>query len=426
MLVGNRYLPDLNESEYLSLARFAEIKTCVSGDVVTSDRSYINEESPLSILLVGTQMAVGGAQRVLLDQASWFEAHGHHVTAVFFYDKLGLHGRWQAESRFPIYNLEAYNLNANSFRKFFLLIRGLFRYWILLRREHFDVVETFTHDSNLLGLPLAWLAGVPVRVATHHGMLKDIPRWREKTHTWIINHNIANILVAVSEGTRQRALKEGVAPDRVSLIPNGIVPVSAKGVNRQDIRKSIGVGEDDIFLISVGRLVYQKAHEFLIAAMPEVLKEVPNIEVGICGDGPLHSQLEMQIKSRGLAKSVKLLGTFDRIINFLAVADIFVLPSRWEGLPMALLEAMNAGLPVVATRVEGVDEVISDGENGLLVPAEDASALSHAILLLVHQPETRLRMGIAARQRIQRTYTTDRMCSQYLVLFQSIYRSELK
>src|ERR1700690_2060063 len=161
------------------------------GDLVTSNRSYVNEKSPLSILLVGTQMAVGGAQRVLLDQASWFEANGHRVTAVFFYDKLGLHGRWQAESGFPIYNLEAYNPNANSFRNFFLLLRGLFRYWILLRREHFDVVETFTPDSNLLGLPPAWLAGVPVRVATHHGMLKDVPRWREKTHTWIINHNIA-------------------------------------------------------------------------------------------------------------------------------------------------------------------------------------------------------------------------------------------
>lgn len=371
-------------------------------------------------------MAVGGAQRVLLDQASWFEARGHRVAAVFFYDKQGLQGRWQAGSGFPIHNLEAYNPNASSFRNFFLLLRGLFRYWILLRREHFDVVETFTPDSNLLGLPPAWLAGVPVRVATHHGMLKDIPRWREKAHTWIVNHNIANILVAVSAGARQRALKEGVAPDRVSLIPNGIVPVSSKDVDRPDIRKSIGVGEDDIFLISVGRLVYQKAHEFLIAAMPEVLKDAPNIQVGICGDGPLRSQLEMQIRSLGLAKSVKLLGTFDSVVNFLAAADIFVLPSRWEGLPMALLEAMNAGLPVVATRVEGVDEVVRDGEHGLLVPVEDAGALSQAILLLVHQPETRQRMGIAARQRIQRTYTTDRMCSQYLARFHRIYQSALK
>ncbi|MFN8414020.1 MAG: glycosyltransferase [Anaerolineales bacterium] len=366
----------------------------------------------LSILFFGTQMATGGAQKVLLDQARWFKERGYKVAAAFFYDKENLCEKWQAESEFPIYVM----FSKHGKLGLYGLVVGLWNLWVLLRRNKFDVIETFTHDSNMLVLPIASLAGVKIRIATHHGVIDGFPRWRERIHSWMINHNIAHVIVAVSEKTRQSALKEGIHLDRIRVIQNGIAPVSIEGVNRFDIRKEVGFDEGDIVLLSVGRLVYQKAHEILISAMPAVLKEFQNVKLGICGDGLLRADLKTQIQSLNLSGSVKLLGKRDDVSTFLAASDVFVLPSRWEGLPIALLEAMGGGLPIIATEVEGVDEVIVQGEQGLLVPVENADALSQAILQLLRQPELRVNMGLAAKKRLRDLYSIDRMCERYLTL----------
>lgn len=387
----------------------------------------------LSILLLGTQMATGGAQKVLLDQAGWFHQHGYKAFAVFIYDKEGLQARWQTASDFPVIDLKAFRKDGKGITNGILLARGLFSLWRLLRREKIDVIETFTHDSNLLALPVAWLARVPVRVATHHGVIEGFPRWLKRLHAWMVNHNIAHKLVTVSEKTGQIALVEGVKAGRISVIQNGTTPLLIESVNRleicteqrQSVRKEAGIGADDPFLLSVGRLCYQKAHEVLVSAMPVVLQEFPNAKVGICGEGVLRKNLETQINSFGLDDSVKLFGIQNNIQKFLASADIFVLPSRWEGLPVALLEAMSAGLPVIATKVEGVDEVIVDGVHGLFAPLDDADALSQVILQLLRDEPMRARMGSAAKQRVNEMYSLDRMCERYLSLIHMLYKKRI-
>jgi glycosyltransferase involved in cell wall biosynthesis len=371
----------------------------------------------LNILLVGTQMATGGAQKVLLDQAGWFHAQEHKVTAVFFYDRENLYERWQSNAAFPIINLEAFRKGAGALINAFSLLGGLFRLWKLIRREKPQVMEMFTHDTNMLVLPLAWLAGVPVRIPTHHGMIDGFPRWRERIHTWMVNH-LSQGIVAVSDLTMKKALEEGIRAEKIIVIPNGIVPVAVDEVNRSEVRAQMGVGEKDILLLSVGRLVYQKAHEYLVAAMPAVLKENPNVKVGVCGDGVLRADLERQIQSLGLEKQINLLGMQADVTKYLAAADVFVLPSRWEGLPIALLEAMSAGLPVIATRVEGVDEVVEEGMHGILVKPESTEELVKAILQLSRDTTQRQRMGKAARLRVLNSFTVDRMCERYLNVFE--------
>ncbi len=379
---------------------------------------------PLSILFLGTQIATGGAQKVLLDQARWFHQRGHKVFAVFFYDKEDLQPSWQAVSDFPVIDLKVFQKGRAGIVNGILLIKGLFCLWRLLRREKIDVIETFTHDSNMLALPIAWLARVPVRIATHHGQIEGFSRWREFVHSWIINTNIAIVLVAVSEKTRQIALKEGVKAEHISVIQNGIDPLRFDGMQRVEVRREMGVGADDLFLLSIGRLVYQKAHEVLISAMLIVLKEYPTVKLGICGDGVLREILEDQIKSHQLEGAVRLWGRQDNVAKFLAAADIFVLPSRWEGLPIAVLEAMSAGLPIIATKVEGVDEVIDEGVHGFLVPVEDADALAQAILQLLRDPQLRARMGAAVKQRVNDMYSLDRMGEQYLALMLKLLESK--
>lgn len=368
----------------------------------------------LRILFFGTQMAIGGAQKVLLDQARWFRDHGHEVTAVFFYDKQGLQERWQDGLGFPLLTLTRVGPRARLIDRPWALAAGLFRLWVLLRRGHFDVVETFTYDSNVLALPLAWLAGVPARIATHHGIIENFPAWIERLHTRLVNARIASVLVSVSGKTLEQAIRAGIRPECNTVIPNGIPPVNLGSVNRLEIRREIGMENGGPLLLSVGRLVYQKGHEYLVHAMPRVLRTYPRAKAVICGEGALRPDLERQILELGLQTSVKLLGNRNDVGPFLASADLFVLPSRWEGLPVALLEAMGAGLPVVATRVEGVDEVVEDARQGLLVAPEDSDALASALLKLIGDPELRRQMGEAARRRIQAHYTLDIMCEKYL------------
>lgn len=365
-------------------------------------------------------MAIGGSQRGLFDQARWFKLHGLKVMVVFFYDKEGLREKWQQTVDFPVYDLQAYRYGSGLLRQTGQFIRSLWRLWILLTYERFDVVETFTHDSNLLGLPLAWLARVPVRIATHRGRIEGFPLWRQKLHSLIINIGIAHTLIAVSEQTRQAALDEGVVAERVTVIPNGVTPIDTLLVDRVASRKVLGLTENELFLLSVGRLTYQKGHDTLIQAMPKVVSRFPNTKLGICGDGPLRPQLELLIQELGLSKHVLLLGMWSDISPVLVSADIFVLPSRSEGLSRALMEAMAQGLPVVATNVGGNKNLVTDSVDGLLVPSEDSDRLGDSILQLLDHPELMMRLGTAAQTHVLQSHSTDLMCEKYYDYMQDL------
>jgi glycosyltransferase involved in cell wall biosynthesis len=368
----------------------------------------------LSILLLGTQMATGGAQKLLLDQARWFDAHGHKVTIAFIYDRDNLFHLWKESISIPIHNLKAFDRNSGFIKQTLLFISGTRKLWSLLRREKFDAVITYTHDSNTIGLPLAWLTGVRVRIGTHLGVIRDIPKWREKLHAILVNIGCIQTLIAASKGTMQNAIKEGVSPSKIQVIPNGVDFFEVHPGDREKVRKKLHVKEHELLLVAVGRLVYEKGHEFLIKAMVDVVKEFPNAKAVICGIGSLHDELSALIKSHSLENHVQLIGLWDDIPQLLSAADMFVLPSRWEGLSIALLEGMMAELPILATKVEGVEEALQDGVNGLLVAPGDSQALSRGILQLLSNPEMREQMGQAAHQQVLQGYTINAMCEQYL------------
>ncbi len=369
---------------------------------------------PYSIILLGTQMAVGGAQKLLLEQALWFQAHGYKVTVLFFYDRDNLHEKWTKTYPFEIHNLEAFDKKAGGLRSLPKLLSGLLKLWHILKQGKFDAIITFTHDSNVLGLPLAKLAGIRSRVGTHLGEIRGMSKWRDGLHTFLVNHGIIQSLIASSARTRNNAIEAGVQPEHITTIYNAIMPFDVAHIDRGSVRAKIGLKKDDVFFLAVGRLVYEKGHEFLIEAMAEVAKVDSHAIAGICGAGPLQDQLQAQIEKLNVQNNMKLLGQWDSIPEILSAADVFVLSSRWEGLPMALLEGMMAGLPVIATRVEGVDEVVQPGEHGLLAPLESPAELAQAILQLLRSPQDRQRMGRAARERVLNSYTTDRMCEAYL------------
>lgn len=377
-----------------------------------------------SILLIGTQIAVGGAQKVLLDQAAWFHAHGYRVTAAFLYDRDGLCSRWRETYPFPIHNLEAFRSGVGPVRQSLSILTGLLRLWRLLRLGDFEAVEAFTLDSNLLALPVAWLAGVPVRIATHHGWARKDSAAKRFAQNFLLKLSVVDILVAVTEGLRDQSIQEGVKPGLVITIPNGIQLYPAEKKNAKQLSKTLEIPARCTLLLSVGRLVYEKAYEVLIRAMDLVVREYPGVVLAIAGSGVLRAELQRLIDELHLTGKIRLLGDRQDVADLMVNADIFVMPSRSEGMPMALLEAMGSGLPVIATQVGGLGEVVEDHSQGILVPAEDHQKLAKAILELLHDPALRKSMGRNARRRIEERYTTERMCRQYEKLIIDLYRKK--
>ncbi len=371
-----------------------------------------------TLLFLGSQMTTGGAQRVLLMLAGWFHRQGYSVTAVFLYDKDGLHQQWQAQSDFPIMNLDAWRKDGATLAKLPRLVRGMLRLWRLLRARRPTVLMTFTHHSNLIGVPLAWLAGVPVRVASHRGRIHGFPAWLARVHAAMVNSPLASCLVAVSAEVRRQSLEEGVRPERIVVIPNAVeLPLVEPGT-RERLRAELSVSPDAGLVLAVGRLNAEKGQSLLLEAAPEVLARCPRTVFALAGDGPLRAGLEEQAARLGIAGQVRFLGVRVDVPALLSAADLFVLPSRSEGMPNALLEAMAAGLPVASFNVGGVGEVLAHGETGLLVPPADVGGLAAAMLALLEDEAQRRRLGASAAACMRAQYALDRMCAQYVRLFE--------
>jgi glycosyltransferase involved in cell wall biosynthesis len=192
-------------------------------------------------------------------------------------------------------------------------------------------------------------------------------------------------------------------------------------IDRAAVRERLGVPPDTTLLLSVGKLLRQKGHVFLIDALAAF--EDPHAVVLVAGEGDLRPELEARIAARGLGDRLRLLGIRHDIPELLAAADAFVLPSLWEGLPMALLEAMASGLPVLATEVSGTREVVEPGVSGLLVPPGDVDRLAaglRELLRIARTPEATRAMGRAARQRVVERYGVRAQAAAHAALYRSI------
>jgi glycosyltransferase involved in cell wall biosynthesis len=373
-------------------------------------------KSKLSIVFLGTQMEIAGAQRLLLSQARWFQRSGNQVKVVFFYDKQGLIEEWRESNPFPVLSLEARNNNSVSIFNVARLFRACWRLLRLLRKN-VDVVIAFTPHSNLLGLPLAWISGVPVRIGTHHGYIEGSSKGFALAHGLLSNSWICSKMVAVSAQVKEFAIRnEGVYPKKITVIENGIESkkssVNTKLI-RHKYRRKLNLNDTDILAITVGRLTVQKGYAILIDAISVVGPKFPRVHFVFAGDGPLRAELERNVEQLGITNSVIFLGIRKDVPELLLASDIFVQPSLWEGLSIALLEALAAGVPVVATSVEGVIDVVEDGKSALLVPAKDSLKLAATLERLITDRELRSRLSREGRERVEKHYSIDKMCNSY-------------
>ncbi len=259
------------------------------------------------------------------------------------------------------------------------------------------VVHTATLSGNLFGLAGAALARVPVRIGSQRGY--DFDRSRVERVLQRAAYGTAHRIVANSRAVADRFVDAGIPRNRFAIIPNG---VARSVLPRRPLAAVHRVA-------MVGTLRTVKGHDVLIDAAPALLARHPHLHFDIVGGGPLLETLRARAAARGVAAAFTFYGHREDVAERLAEADVVAMPSRSEGLPNAVLEAMAAGRAVVASAVGGIPEVIEDGVTGLLVPPADPGALASAIGALADDPARADAMGLAARAAVESRFSFERM-----------------
>jgi glycosyltransferase involved in cell wall biosynthesis len=233
----------------------------------------------------------------------------------------------------------------------------------------------------------------------------------------------ASHVIGVSEKIVDDLKKRRVPKQKIQLVDNGVDALSYskdKMSNEMDFRKELGLRKDSFIIGSLGRLTEQKDYKTFIQAAAEVLKIGKNIEFIIAGDGPLRSELNSLTEFLEIQKNFHFLGFRNDTARILNLMDIFVLSSLDEGLPMAMLEAMAARRPVVATRVGGIPKVIRDGSNGMLINTGDYGQLKEKLLFLIGNPERRKIFGDLAYDTVINNFSCERMTNRYIEIYKTI------
>jgi glycosyltransferase involved in cell wall biosynthesis len=296
-----------------------------------------------------------------------------------------------------------------SFRRVDALTQMMaFTRWCRDRR--IAVVHTTDLPTNIVGLPAAALARVRVRI----GNRREVNPGRTLTEVACQRaaYTCAHRIVGNCQAAADRLLAEKVSPGKVRVIHNG-VEVHARGMSgRRALPRRVVV---------VANLRREKGHDVLLLAAAQVARAFPDARFELVGGGPEMPALRTFARELGLESVVSFLGHREDVTARLEAADVLVLPSRSESFPNAILEAMAAGLPVVASDVGGVREVVRDAETGLMVPPGDPAGLASAICRLMADPLLAYRLGDAARAEVTARYSFGRMVDQ----FEALYLSEL-
>lgn len=267
-----------------------------------------------------------------------------------------------------------------------------------LRRERVEVLHSHKFGSNLWGSLVARAARVPVVVAHEHTWSYQGQPLRRFVDREIVAR-YADRFVAVSRADQRRMTDvEGIDPSRTGFIPIGILPF-APSTGVRHVREELAIAPDAPVIGIVGILRAQKAHEVLLRALAQLTSEFPGIQLLIVGDGPRREAIEQSIAGLGLQGNVRLLGLRSDVSDILREIDVAACSSDFEGSPLSVMEYMDAALPIVATAVGGIPDLIESGEHGLLVPPGDPSALAHALGQMLRDPQRAKAMGARAQQR---------------------------
>jgi glycosyltransferase involved in cell wall biosynthesis len=352
--------------------------------------------SRVRVLYVSHAFMVGGAEDMVLNLVRYLP--GRFAPSVMCIDQAGPIGAEMAAAGVP---LRVLGLTPGLARPFdFVRLRDA----VFACQPH--IVHTFLLTASLYGRLAAMLAGVPVVVGSEVNIYERKARLHTLAERWLMRGTDA--VVASAAAVREFYVDQiGADRSKVEVIYNAVDWSQLEtSLSRDEMRASLGIPAAAPVAGIVGRLTEQKAHRVLFDAMAR-RSALSNLHLVVTGDGDLRDDLRRRVESLGLSPRVHFTGIRRDVGNVLAALDMFVMPSLWEGLPLALVHAMGAGLPVVASAVAGVPEVVQHGQTGMLVQPGDVDGLAAALERLVHDPAERSRLGLAARDYVRPRFGVD-------------------
>jgi len=358
----------------------------------------------MNILHIDTEYSWRGGEQQLVYLIDGLKKRGHRNLVVC-----------QPESRLSqrdgIENHEVHFLKMRGEWDFFAIARIR----KIIKEKSADIIHMHTAHAQTLGIFASMGLAECKRVVS-----RRVDFHLRSPFSKFIKYRKADSVIAISNGVRNVLIEDGIAPDKIRVIHSGIDLRRFGSVNGQYLLRELGLDRDKTVVGIVAALAAHKDHRNFVLAAKKVREELPGVVFLIVGDGELRDSIVALIERLGLDDSVKMLGFRDDIPELLSIIDIFVLSSYLEGMGTSILDAMASGLPVVASSVGGIKEVVRDSRTGILVPPRNPEALANGIITLVKSRDLRERYGREAKI-VAHEYSCDRMVEETENLYKSLF-----
>jgi len=370
--------------------------------------------APRTIVLVITQLDPGGAERALAQLALRLDRQKFRPIVI------SLRARPVVGRAFLVETLEAAGIPVEflNARHKWELPRAVWRLRRRLRAVRPVAVQSFLFHANVVAALAGKWAGVPVVAGVR---VADPIRSRQRAERWLapLISRFVCVSQSVADFCEQTA---GIAREKLVVIPNGVDVEKFAHAQPVD-RAALPVPAGRRLLIAIGRLEKQKGHDWLLPVLARAFPQLPEHDLLLVGDGPEQARLQQQAGELGIASRVHFLGWRGDIPALLRAAELLLLPSRWEGMPNVLLEAMAAGLPVLTTRVEGTTEILGPLAPEQSVPAGDAAAFERALVSLASDAARSVDLGQQNRARVLASFSLAFSVQAYEQIYMELMKS---
>ena len=365
----------------------------------------------MKILQISTELVHSGAERIVYDLSCYLKEQKHTVHVACVKDVRGQVGAWLEEKNIPVYWVDL------NYRKPFNLIINIFKFIRYVKSEQFDLIHAHQFHANVLGRLCRFLGG-PKVVSTVHLVEKRFRPWHFIFDSWTAF--LCSKEICVSKAVKEfTAIKAPFMKNKLVVIYNGIQFDKREGQTKyKPVVLSESLKKKFIFG-AVGRLTYQKGYAYLIEAFKILIEKKYEVGLIIIGEGPDRKFLSKLIEELDLEKSVFLMGYQKYPDPYYHEMDVFVMSSLFEGFGLVAVEAMHFGLPIIATNVDSLPEIIKDGQTGYLCPPENIKSLSAVMEKVFLNPEKSSQIALAGQKFVHQAFPLSNMLEQHLALYES-------
>jgi len=385
-----------------------------AGSTFCPDRAVtvLSQKPVTSILLLESKFGLGGSERITYDVVRRLDVQRYRPVLCTLYEP-GEVGEWFIRDGYRFYSrLITHRYDPRAFGK----LRSI------IQREHVELVFLINQPLTCFwGFIMSKYCRIPVVAAVHDKFIGE-QSLKLRLNRFLMNR--MDVILAVAQAQRdQLVTRQYIREDIVRVVYNGIDLDQFKPrVEREEQCRLLGLNSKAPIVGTVARLVHLKGVDVFLKAAEAVLKKFPSTQFVVVGDGPEAHELKRMSQALGIASSVRFLGSRGDVADTARVFNVGVLSSRTEALPMAILEYMSLSLPVVATNVGGVSEMVGHGETGLLISGDDPSALASALEILLSDPHKARKMGLRGRAKVESCFQISNTVSRTEQLFEKLLR----